>query len=170
MCLPFSKSEQNKKGRVPHSSHPHYDNPSCSHLEQPIPNRPNMKAAFLDEAAHSNTPPRHPPPPTPPKDSSNPATSNSHQTNKQRSSLSQQQQTNNNNQQQQQQQTTNATSPNNRDNSGSAPTLKSIGNYVLQQSLGKGSMGKVKLGVHNVTGEKVCFTYFFTSLLFLVIK
>ncbi|KAI7880632.1 Pkinase-domain-containing protein [Lichtheimia hyalospora FSU 10163] len=32
---------------------------------------------------------------------------------------------------------------------------KSIGNYVLQQNLGKGSMGKVKLGVHNVTGEKV---------------
>lgn len=33
--------------------------------------------------------------------------------------------------------------------------LKTIGNYSLQQSIGKGSMGKVKLGVHNVTGEKV---------------
>jgi serine/threonine protein kinase len=33
--------------------------------------------------------------------------------------------------------------------------VKTIGNYTLQQSLGKGSMGKVKLGVHNVTGEKV---------------
>lgn len=33
--------------------------------------------------------------------------------------------------------------------------LKVIGNYALQQSIGKGSMGKVKLGVHNVTGEKV---------------
>ncbi|KAG2236906.1 kinase-like domain-containing protein [Thamnidium elegans] len=33
--------------------------------------------------------------------------------------------------------------------------LKTIGNYSLQQSIGKGSMGKVKLGVHNVTGEKI---------------
>ncbi|KAI8342746.1 hypothetical protein BC941DRAFT_413722 [Chlamydoabsidia padenii] len=33
--------------------------------------------------------------------------------------------------------------------------LKVIGNYSLTESLGKGSMGKVKLGVHNVTGEKV---------------
>ncbi|CAO3689351.1 unnamed protein product [Rhizopus stolonifer] len=32
---------------------------------------------------------------------------------------------------------------------------KMIGNYTLQQSLGKGSMGKVKLGVHNVTSEKI---------------
>ncbi|KAG1144809.1 hypothetical protein G6F37_002369 [Rhizopus arrhizus] len=32
---------------------------------------------------------------------------------------------------------------------------KTIGNYTLQQSLGKGSMGKVKLGVHNITGEKI---------------
>ncbi|KAI8884407.1 Pkinase-domain-containing protein [Backusella circina FSU 941] len=36
-----------------------------------------------------------------------------------------------------------------------AVPLKAIGNYSFQQSLGKGSMGKVKLGVHNVTGEKV---------------
>lgn len=41
-----------------------------------------------------------------------------------------------------------------RDHHRSAP-LKAIGNYSFQQSLGKGSMGKVKLGVHNVTGEKV---------------
>jgi hypothetical protein len=42
--------------------------------------------------------------------------------------------------------------------------LKTIGNYSLQQSIGKGSMGKVKLGVHNVTGEKVIkkkFNYLF---------
>ncbi|ORZ19801.1 kinase-like domain-containing protein [Absidia repens] len=32
---------------------------------------------------------------------------------------------------------------------------KVIGNYSLSESLGKGSMGKVKLGVHNVTGDKV---------------
>lgn len=41
-----------------------------------------------------------------------------------------------------------------RDHHRSIP-LKTIGNYSLQQSIGKGSMGKVKLGVHNVTGEKV---------------
>ncbi|KAI8338166.1 kinase-like domain-containing protein [Chlamydoabsidia padenii] len=32
---------------------------------------------------------------------------------------------------------------------------KVIGNYTLTESLGKGSMGKVKLGVHNVTGDKI---------------
>ncbi|CAO3596627.1 unnamed protein product [Absidia cylindrospora] len=32
---------------------------------------------------------------------------------------------------------------------------KVIGNYSLSESLGKGSMGKVKLGVHNVTGDKI---------------
>ncbi|KAI8144403.1 kinase-like domain-containing protein [Fennellomyces sp. T-0311] len=118
MCLPFSKSEPNKRGRVAHG-HPGCNNPSCSRLAQPVPSRPNMVAAFLDETA---------PPPTPPKDLD--------------PSPKQQQP-----QQPQQQQP-------NRDQTGSA-TLKSIGNYVLQQSLGKGSMGKVKLGVHNVTGEKV---------------
>ncbi|KAI9255203.1 kinase-like domain-containing protein [Phascolomyces articulosus] len=165
MCLPFSKSEQNKRGRVAHASHPDYNNPSCSHLEQPVPNRPNMKAAFLDETAHSNsnTPPRHPPPPTPPKDpnseNNNSTNNNSNSQTNKRSSLShQQQQTNNHQQQQQHQQPQSSTTPsssNNRQHSESTPTLKSIGNYVLQQSLGKGSMGKVKLGVHNVTGEKV---------------
>ncbi|KAI8353306.1 kinase-like domain-containing protein [Choanephora cucurbitarum] len=33
--------------------------------------------------------------------------------------------------------------------------VKTIGNYTLQQSIGKGSMGKVKLATHNVTGEKI---------------
>ncbi|KAG0189407.1 serine/threonine-protein kinase KIN2 [Apophysomyces sp. BC1034] len=33
--------------------------------------------------------------------------------------------------------------------------LEVVSNYTLGRSLGKGSMGKVKLGVHNVTGEKV---------------
>ncbi|ORZ08449.1 kinase-like domain-containing protein, partial [Absidia repens] len=32
--------------------------------------------------------------------------------------------------------------------------VKAIGNYILKQTLGKGSMGKVKLGIHIVTGEK----------------
>ncbi|CAO3622362.1 unnamed protein product [Cunninghamella blakesleeana] len=32
---------------------------------------------------------------------------------------------------------------------------KVIGNYTLTESLGKGSMGKVKLGVHNITGDKI---------------
>lgn len=36
--------------------------------------------------------------------------------------------------------------------------IKMIGNYTLQQSIGKGSMGKVKLATHNVTGEKVRYT------------
>ncbi|ORZ09239.1 kinase-like domain-containing protein [Absidia repens] len=33
-------------------------------------------------------------------------------------------------------------------------TIKAVGKYVLKQTLGKGSMGKVKLGIHVVTGEK----------------
>lgn len=33
--------------------------------------------------------------------------------------------------------------------------LTCIDDYELHRSLGKGSMGKVKLGVHLVTGEKV---------------
>ncbi|KAI8970338.1 kinase-like domain-containing protein [Mycotypha africana] len=35
------------------------------------------------------------------------------------------------------------------------PIVKTIGNYTMQQSIGKGSMGKVKLAVHNITGEKI---------------
>ncbi|KAF7722985.1 serine/threonine-protein kinase KIN2 [Apophysomyces ossiformis] len=41
------------------------------------------------------------------------------------------------------------------DNNVSNPQLEVISNYTLGRSLGKGSMGKVKLGTHNVTGEKV---------------
>ncbi|KAI8381446.1 kinase-like domain-containing protein [Radiomyces spectabilis] len=33
--------------------------------------------------------------------------------------------------------------------------LKAIGNYIMRESIGKGSMGKVKLAVHKVTGEKI---------------
>ncbi|KAI8333262.1 kinase-like domain-containing protein [Choanephora cucurbitarum] len=36
--------------------------------------------------------------------------------------------------------------------------LSSIDDFELRCSLGKGSMGKVKLGVHNVTGQKSCLT------------
>jgi serine/threonine protein kinase len=31
-----------------------------------------------------------------------------------------------------------------------------IGNYTLVNTLGSGSMGKVRLAVHNITGDKVC--------------
>jgi serine/threonine protein kinase KIN1/2 len=31
-----------------------------------------------------------------------------------------------------------------------------LGDYTLSKSLGQGSMGKVKLAHHNVTGQKVC--------------
>jgi serine/threonine protein kinase len=30
-----------------------------------------------------------------------------------------------------------------------------VGQYVLNKTIGKGTFGKVKLGVHNLTGEKV---------------
>ena len=40
----------------------------------------------------------------------------------------------------------------------SAPVIRTVDNYQLVESLGKGSMGKVKLGVHAVTGEKVGIT------------
>lgn len=36
-----------------------------------------------------------------------------------------------------------------------AAPLSCIDDYEFYRSLGKGSMGKVKLGVHNTTGEKV---------------
>lgn len=32
-----------------------------------------------------------------------------------------------------------------------------LGDYTLSKTLGAGSMGKVKLATHNVTGEQVCF-------------
>ena len=30
-----------------------------------------------------------------------------------------------------------------------------IGNYLIKKTLGKGTFGKVKLGIHQITGEKV---------------
>lgn len=35
------------------------------------------------------------------------------------------------------------------------PGEKKIGNYILGKSIGEGTFGKVKLGVHVPTGEKV---------------
>jgi hypothetical protein len=32
---------------------------------------------------------------------------------------------------------------------------KKIGNYILGKTLGEGTFGKVKLGIHVLTGEKV---------------
>lgn len=32
---------------------------------------------------------------------------------------------------------------------------KSIGNYIISKTLGEGTFGKVKLGTHTLTGEKV---------------
>ena len=32
---------------------------------------------------------------------------------------------------------------------------RSIGDYILQKSIGEGTFGKVKLGIHTLTGEKV---------------
>ena len=37
-------------------------------------------------------------------------------------------------------------------------TNRSLGDYTLGKTLGAGSMGKVKLAYHNITGEKVCLT------------
>jgi serine/threonine protein kinase len=33
--------------------------------------------------------------------------------------------------------------------------LKKIGSYILGKTLGEGTFGKVKLGIHEPTGEKV---------------
>ena len=33
--------------------------------------------------------------------------------------------------------------------------VNNVGQYVLQKTIGKGTFGKVKLGVHNLTGENV---------------
>jgi 5'-AMP-activated protein kinase catalytic alpha subunit len=30
-----------------------------------------------------------------------------------------------------------------------------LGNYILQKTIGEGTFGKVKLGIHTLTGEKV---------------
>ena len=32
---------------------------------------------------------------------------------------------------------------------------KNVGHYLLSKTIGKGTFGKVKLGTHNLTGEKV---------------
>ena len=32
---------------------------------------------------------------------------------------------------------------------------RTIGDYILQKSIGEGTFGKVKLGIHSLTGEKV---------------
>lgn len=37
-----------------------------------------------------------------------------------------------------------------------ARTNRLLGDYTLSKTLGAGSMGKVKLATHNITGEKVC--------------
>ena len=34
-----------------------------------------------------------------------------------------------------------------------------LGDYTLSKTLGAGSMGKVKLATHNITGEKVCGSF-----------
>mgnify|MGYP003684654969 CR=1 FL=1 len=36
-----------------------------------------------------------------------------------------------------------------------AHNARQVGNYVLSKTLGEGTFGKVKLGVHTLTGEKV---------------
>lgn len=38
---------------------------------------------------------------------------------------------------------------------------KMLGNYTLSKTLGAGSMGKVKLAVHGVTGHKVSYPHFY---------
>ena len=42
------------------------------------------------------------------------------------------------------------------DSSDPSRPRKMVGSYRLTKTLGQGSMGKVKLAVHSVTGEKVC--------------
>ena len=45
-------------------------------------------------------------------------------------------------------------------------TNRVLGDYTLSKTLGAGSMGKVKLAHHNVTGEKVCPVVILSVLLF----
>jgi hypothetical protein len=40
-----------------------------------------------------------------------------------------------------------------------------LGDYTLSKTLGAGSMGKVKLATHNITGEKVCGSFALSALL-----
>ncbi len=42
-----------------------------------------------------------------------------------------------------------------RKESSSLQSSRTIGNYVLTRNLGEGTFGKVKLGIHSLTGEKV---------------
>lgn len=39
----------------------------------------------------------------------------------------------------------------------SSRTNRILGDYTLSKTLGAGSMGKVKLATHNITGEKVSY-------------
>jgi len=55
---------------------------------------------------------------------------------------------------------TNTTHPRRQNREGSSGTRQSrsnriLGDYTLSKTLGAGSMGKVKLATHNITGEKV---------------
>jgi serine/threonine protein kinase len=43
------------------------------------------------------------------------------------------------------------------------PGEKKIGNYILGKSIGEGTFGKVKLGVHIPTGEKVLLILYVLS-------
>lgn len=45
-------------------------------------------------------------------------------------------------------------------------TNRLLGDYTLSKTLGAGSMGKVKLATHNVTGEKVCLARFLSDSCF----
>lgn len=42
------------------------------------------------------------------------------------------------------------------DNARPSRSNRVLGDYTLSKTLGAGSMGKVKLAMHNITGEKVC--------------
>ena len=44
------------------------------------------------------------------------------------------------------------------DRSGKRQEVKSVGHYALCTSVGEGTFGKVKLGNHILTGEKVGFS------------
>ena len=42
-------------------------------------------------------------------------------------------------------------------------TSNAVGHYILGKALGEGTFGKVKLGTHVLTGEKVSFSEWFSS-------
>ncbi|KAI9321220.1 kinase-like domain-containing protein [Dichotomocladium elegans] len=128
MCLPFSKSEP-KKGRVAHSTTAILDN----------------KVKQRSDLHLSSSRIKHPQPTRPNMAAA--FLNEEHQQQQRSAALPKDQSSSSTNS------PTTTTKPSLRDSASANP--KSIGNYVLQQNLGKGSMGKVKLGVHNVTGEKV---------------